>query len=109
MTTYDKTGERIVTLTHEHTDDTVAFMGAYRELARAARGIDFDDDGVSVDPRRVFVSRGLFETWAGRCETETERMLLVSMGPKVSDDLSGLDVRLLDGWLTTPKETCHAV
>lgn len=95
METTDKT----VTLSSDHMDDEIPFIGAYRELCLLDGNINYDADGISIDPTRVFVSEGLMATWLGKYADESWTMKIVSWGPKIDPELSGLDVRLKRNWV----------
>lgn len=67
-------------------DGNAAF---YRRVAEA-RNLAWDDIE-SIDPRKIYVPRALYEQWLDamktRAEHESLAMLLADRGPKVMDDL----------------------
>lgn len=67
-------------------DGNAAF---YRKVAEA-RSLAWDDIE-SIDPRKIYVPRALYEQWLDAMGTRAEReslaMLLADRGPKVMDDL----------------------
>lgn len=67
-------------------DGNAAF---YRKVVKA-RGLTWDNIE-SIDPRKIYVPRALYEQWldamATRAERESLAMLLADRGPKVMDDL----------------------
>lgn len=70
----------------------------YRLLAKT-RGMDWDAVGKdTIDPTKIYVSRGLFENWLDDAGSDGEReflaMLLVNYGPKVDETLDTYTVRI---------------
>lgn len=91
--------EATFNLSSDHMDAEYPFIETYRELCELDGGIDYDTEGLSVNPSRVWVSRELMSTWLSKHDDETWTMSIVSWGPKVDDDLEGLQARVGRNWV----------